>query len=222
MAKATVHKLDMTDVKDGGQFNPKHQREGDYRAQITDVADAKPKKKDGEKQDKTPMWVFTIKVGTGTYPYYCKLQDNQLWKVRNLAIAAGMSVPKKKLNLDPNKLVGKSIAVTLEDDEYEGKLKSVISATFPLSELDADDDEDDDEDDEDEDEDEDDDDDSDDDDDDEDEDEDDDDEEEEEEEVKPKKKAKTKTKAASKSKKGKKSKKADDDEDLDDIDIDDV
>lgn len=216
---ATKRTVDMTDVKDGGQFNPKHQREGDYKAKITDVVDALPKKKDGEKRDKTPMWVFTIKVGSGTYPYYCKLQDNQLWKVRNLAIAAGMSVPKKKINLDPNKLIGKNIAVTLEDDEYEGKLKSVISATFPVSELDADDldDDDDDEDEDEDDEDEDEDDEEDDDDEDDDDEDDDDEEDEEEEEVKPKKKkgkADTKSKASSK-----KSKK---DDDLDDIDIDDV
>ena len=218
MAKATAHALDMTDVKDGGQYNPKHQREGDYKAKIIDVVDALPKKKEGEKRDKTPMWVFAIRVGSGTYPYYCKLQDNQLWKVRNLAIAAGKSVPKKKIKLDPNTLVGKTIAVTLEDDEYEGKLKSVISATFPVSELDIDDDDEyDDEEDDDEDEDDDDDDDDDEDEDDDDEDDDDeDDDEDEEEEVKPK--PRNKSKAAPKSKSKKKSR----DDDLDDIDIDDV
>lgn len=208
MAKATAHALDMTDVKDGSQFNPKRQREGDYKAKITGVEDQLPKRKEGEPADKTPMWVFAISVGSGTYPFYCKLQANQLWKVRNLAIAAGISVPKKKIKLDPNKLIGKSIAVTLEDDEYDGKTKSVISATFPLSELDDDDNEPDDEEDDEEDEDEEETDEEEEDDEEEDEEED---EDEEEEEVKPKKKSK-------KSKK----KVDDDDEDLDELDIDDV
>ena len=210
MAKATAHALDMTDVKDGSVFNKKHQREGDYKAKVLSVEDAKPK----DKSDKTPMWLFAIKAGTGVYPYYCKLQANQLWKVRNLAIAAGISVPKKKIKLDPNKLVGKDIAITLEDTEYEGKMQSEIAATFPLSELDGDEDEYDDEEDDEEDEDEEDEDEEEDEEDD--EDDGDDEDEDEEEEVKPKKKSK-KSKA-----KSKKSKKKDDDDDLDELDIDDV
>jgi hypothetical protein len=82
--------------------------------------------------------MFIIEVGHGTYPYYCKHQENQLWKIRNLLLAAGKSVPKKRVKVNPNDLVGRSIGVTLEDDEYEGKAKSVISAVMPLSELDSD------------------------------------------------------------------------------------
>src|SRR5699024_9119794 len=41
----------------------------------------------------------------------------------------------KKLKVDPNKVVGKTIAVTLEDDEYEGKEKSTIAAIFSANEL---------------------------------------------------------------------------------------
>jgi hypothetical protein len=132
---ATPAVFDMTDVKDGGggAFNTKRQPEGDYKARVTAVTDA-PSKKDGVAQ-----WVFTIQVGTGSYPYYCKHQENQYWKIRNLLVAAGMNVPKKKVKVDPNKVVGKQIAVTLEDDEYDGKQKSVISATFPISELSDDD-----------------------------------------------------------------------------------
>lgn len=146
---ATSKTVDMTNVKDGGgAFNKRRMPAGDYAARITKVADAETK------ETKEFQWLFTIDVeGGGTYPYYCKLVENQLWKIRNLCIAAGMNVPKKKLKLDPEKLVGKRIAVTLEDDEYEGKAQSVVQATFPLSELEeseaaddeADDDDDDDE-----------------------------------------------------------------------------
>jgi hypothetical protein len=136
--KGSAAALDFTNVKEGGgSFNKKRQPEGDYRAKVVSVADA-PSKKDGIMQ-----WLFTIEAGSGTYPYYCKHQENQLWKIRNLLVAAGISVPKKRVKVDPNVLVGKIIGVTLEDDEYEGKLQSNIAATFPASELEgADDDED--------------------------------------------------------------------------------
>jgi hypothetical protein len=128
---ATAKVIDLTHVKDGGNFNKKRMPEGDYPARIMKVEDTKSGSDEGF------MWLFTIQVDKGgTYPYYCKLQENQLWKVRNLCIAAGMNVPKKRVKLDPEKLVGKRIAVTLEDDEYEGKKQSNIAATFPLSELD--------------------------------------------------------------------------------------
>lgn len=127
--KASKAAIDFTNVKDGGTFNKKRQPEGDYRGKILKVADATAK-------DNTPQWLFTITAGSGTYPYYCKHQENQFWKIRNLLVACGINVPKKKVNVDPNDLVGRSIAVTLEDDEYEGKAQSNIAATFPLSELD--------------------------------------------------------------------------------------
>lgn len=138
-AKATKTALDFTNVKEGGTFNKKRQPEGDYKAKVTKVQDS-PSKKDDVMQ-----WLFTIEVGTGTYPYYCKHQENQLWKIRNLLVAAGINVPKKRVNVDPNTIVGKTIAVTLEDDEYEGKQQSNIGAIFPVSELDGSDDDDEDE-----------------------------------------------------------------------------
>lgn len=132
MAKASVKTADFSGVKDRGAFNPKHVAEGDYAAVITKVEDGEAKKT-GDFQ-----YIFTIKLkkfSQSSYPYYCKLQENQLWKLRNLAVAAGLNVPKKRMKFDPNKLVGKTIGVTMEDDEYEGKMKSVIAATFPVSEL---------------------------------------------------------------------------------------
>lgn len=122
--------LDFTKVKDGGNFSKRHQTPGDYEGKITKVDDAKAK------GDGTPMWLFTIEVNGASYPLYCKHQENQLWKIRNLCIAAGINVPKKKVQVDPNRLVGRKIGVTLEDEEYEGKMQSVVQATFPRSELD--------------------------------------------------------------------------------------
>jgi hypothetical protein len=130
---AKVLPLDMSNVADRtSDINPRRLKEGDYLARVTDVKDAESKK------DGVAQWVFTIvpeEHRNAKYPYYCKLQENQLWKVRNILVAAGINVPKKKLKIDPNRVVGKLIAITLEDDEYEGKEKSTIAAIFPAAEL---------------------------------------------------------------------------------------
>ena len=128
---ATKQTLDFTNVKDQGNFNPKHKPAGDYKAKIAKVEDYQSNA--GNKQ-----WLFTIELASdkrATYPYYCGFDEKQLFKVRNLFLAVGKTVPKKRVGVDPNPLVGKEIAITLDDDEYEGKLKSVITATFPVSEL---------------------------------------------------------------------------------------
>lgn len=132
---ATKRVVDMTNVKEAGQFQPKHIKAGDYRAKIVAVDDHE------SKETKKPGWVFTIKLvdsATGAYPYYCNFEEKQLWKIRNLCIAVGINVPKKKVNIDPNKLVGKELGVAMDDDEYEGKMKSIIAGVFPASDLNGD------------------------------------------------------------------------------------
>lgn len=127
---AKKHTLDFTNTKESSGINPKHMPRGDYLLKIVNV--------DETMKDDVPMWRFDLQMAdirNAVYPYYCKLQENQLWKVRNLLLAAGINVPKKKVGVDPNKLVGKEVGATLEDDEYEGKMKSVIDAVFPASEL---------------------------------------------------------------------------------------
>jgi hypothetical protein len=132
---ATTKVIDMTNIKERGNFNPRHKTAGDYRAKIVKVEDHQPK-------DSATVngWVFTISLASdarATYPYYANWETNQAWKTRNLCVAAGVLPPDKKakVRIDPNKLVGKTIAVSLEDDEYEGKMKSVIQGVFPESEL---------------------------------------------------------------------------------------
>lgn len=130
----TKRAVDFTNVKDPGNFNPKHKAEGDYRAKITKVEDHKSKA--GNDQ-----WVFTIQLSSdqrATYSHYCGFDEKNAWKVRNLLVAAGIGVPKKRVNVDPTKLVGKEIGITLIDDEYEGKVKSTVDAVFPVSDLSGD------------------------------------------------------------------------------------
>jgi hypothetical protein len=131
---ATTAILDFSGVKEGGaSFNKKRVPTGDYLAKITKVQDSPTK------DEKEPQWLYTIelvdKYTDRKFPFYCKLVPNQLWKLRNLFLAAGITIPKQKVKLNPNRVVGKLIGITLEDDEYDGKLQSNISQTFPASEL---------------------------------------------------------------------------------------
>lgn len=132
MAKATARHLDMTNVKEGGNFNQSRIPAGDYAAIISKVEDVRTK------SDKD-SWLFTIKLKSkpsSVFRYQCVLEEKMLWKVRNLAIAAGKTVPKKRLKLDPNQLVGKLIGVTVEDaEDYKDKPQSEIAGVFPAAEL---------------------------------------------------------------------------------------
>ena len=135
--QATGQIVDFSNVKDGGgSFNKKRMPEGDYLAKITLCVDSPTK------ETKEAQWLYTLEIQSNSqkFPYYCKLVENQLWKLRNLFLAAGIQVPKKKVKVDPNKIVGKMIGVTLEDDEYDGKAQSNIAAVFPASDLTAGDD----------------------------------------------------------------------------------
>lgn len=131
MAPATAQSVDFTNVKEQGEFQPKRVPEGDYVAVVKDVMDA-PVKDTGE-----PQWAFKIvlKGKSGSYPYRVKLVENQLWKLRNLCVAAGMNVPKKRVKVDPNKLIGKTIGVTMSDTEYKDRQQSEITAIFPASDI---------------------------------------------------------------------------------------
>ena len=129
---ASIKQVDLTNVKDGGGFNRSRIPSGDYLARIIKVEDA-PSKKDNVFQ-----YLFTIQIvkrPSSKLPYYCKLQENQLWKLRSLLIAAGKTVPKSKVKVDPNQVVGKLIGVTVEDDDFEDKEQSSISGVFPASDL---------------------------------------------------------------------------------------
>lgn len=129
----TTKIVDFSNVKEGGAtFMKKRVPSGDYLARVTKVQDSPAK-------DGIHQWLYTVvlenKFSDRKFPYYCKLQENQLWKLRNLFLAAGIPVPKKKFKLDPSRIVGKLIAVTMEDDEYEGKAQSNVASVFPASEL---------------------------------------------------------------------------------------
>lgn len=135
MAKASVKNLDFTNVKEGGAFNTKRIEAGDYLAKIMKVEDTEVKSGDNKGQ---AQYLFTIRLvdqPSIVFPYYCQLNEKMLWKLRNILVAAGKSVPKKRMKVDPNSIVGKLIGVVVEDDEHDGKERSRIEGVFPPSDL---------------------------------------------------------------------------------------
>jgi hypothetical protein len=118
--------LDFSNVREGSTFSPRRLPEGAYLATI-----AKVESKDSKAGN--PMLVYTIipaEHPTAVYPYYILLEENQLWKFRALLLAAGKEVPKRKVTVDPESIIGRQVMIDLEDDEWEGREKSSIAGVF--------------------------------------------------------------------------------------------
>jgi len=118
--------LDFSNVREGSTFSPRRLPEGSYLATVAKVEQK-------ESKAGNPMLVYTIipaEHPTAVYPYYILLDEKQLWKFRALLLAAGKEVPKRKVTVDPESIVGKQIMIDLEDDEWEGREKSTIAGVF--------------------------------------------------------------------------------------------
>jgi len=127
-------RLDFSKVEERSGWNTKHITEGLHKMEIAGYEET-------EAQDGTAMLVYALvptdpKLRTRRFPFYCKLQQNQLWKLRDLLVAAGVSVPKKAQSIDPSVVVGKLIAAEVEDDSYQGNIRSQVQGTYGLDILD--------------------------------------------------------------------------------------
>src|SRR5262249_8079132 len=67
--------------------------------------------------------------------YYLSTDAKQAWKIGAIARAVGLKVKNARVRFDPNKLVNKALGIALDDDEYEGRLKSTIDDVFPIDEV---------------------------------------------------------------------------------------
>lgn len=118
--------LDFSNVSEGSHFSPRRLPAGSYLATL-----AKVESKNSNAGN--PMLVYTIipvEHPTAVYPYYVLLDEKQLWKFRALLLAAGKEVPKRKVAVDPESIVGKQVMIDLEDSEWEGREKSTIAGIF--------------------------------------------------------------------------------------------
>ena len=128
-------KLDFSKVEERSGWNTRAIPEGLHKMKVESVQET-------EAQDGTDMLVYALvpvdsRYKSRRFPFYCKLQQNQLWKLRDLLVAAGVSVPKKAQMIDPNAPVGKFIAAEVEDESnqaYAGR--STVQGTYGLDILD--------------------------------------------------------------------------------------
>jgi len=159
-AKATAPakiSVDFSDVEDrrAGGGKAAHVPEGDYLLQV--VGCERRKKKDSDPAQYYLSWQCAIAKpekfkNKGVIYHNTSLKPEALWSLRNFLEDLGFKVEKKAISLPIASIVEKKplIGATLEDgDEYNGKIKSQIAATFKKSEYqesESDDDEDEDED----------------------------------------------------------------------------
>lgn len=145
-----IAEVDFSDTESRGgkkrQGGRKHYPEGDYGAKVKSAELIISSEK------KTPGIGLAMELTTSKHkgkPITDRLwlSEGAMWKVRGALEAMGVKVPSKATKIDVRKLVGKTCAITLEDDEYDDKIYSSVSDYFLLSELDDDADEDEDEDD---------------------------------------------------------------------------
>lgn len=127
-------RLDFSKVEERSGWNTKQMPEGLHRFKVVGVEET-------EAQDGTDMLVYALvptndRYKTRRFPFYCKLQQNQLWKLRDLIVAAGGSVPKKATMIDPNSPVGKEIAAEVEDESGQYAGRSSINGVYGLDILD--------------------------------------------------------------------------------------
>jgi len=127
---AKVRTLDFTGVKDRGQFNTRHREPGEYLARIVAV-------EEGTSKNDNLQLVFTVQIEgdkRSSYPLYCGLDSKSLWKLRSLITAVGLPTPTGRAKVNPNSLLNKVFGILLEDDEYEGRIKSKIQDWWPKDE----------------------------------------------------------------------------------------
>jgi hypothetical protein len=124
-------RLDFSKVEERSGWNTKEIPEGVHEMKIVSV-------EVGEAKDGTDMITYGLvptnpKYKTRLFPYYCKLQQNQLFKIRDLLVAAGISVPKKVTSIDPEAPVGKIVAAEVSDETGQYAGRSSIDGIYDRS-----------------------------------------------------------------------------------------
>jgi hypothetical protein len=126
-----TRKVDMsgvdTEIRKGGRS--KRVPEADYLLKIMEGS-----WEEGDKADYI-RWRFQITKGKykgGTLYCNTSLSPKALWNLRNLIFAAtGKNMAGKAFKFDPEKLHGKIVGASVEDDEYENKVRSIPVDFFP-------------------------------------------------------------------------------------------
>jgi hypothetical protein len=101
--------------------------EGDYLVKPMN-AEVRRSDKSGSKYISWRFQIVDPKKYKGKTLYdRTSMRTEALWNLRNLIHAAiGKNVAGSIVNFDPEKIYGKTLMVTVEDDEYEGNIRSQI------------------------------------------------------------------------------------------------
>jgi hypothetical protein len=136
MPKKTVVDFTNTDSSGGRVRLP----EDNYKVRVKSV-------KHETSRNGNPMLVWEFEVTEGKYKgkvlrERTVLQENSLWKLKQVLEAMGINVPSKRVALDLARYPGKELGVAVVDDEpYEGKVSSKVSDYMDVDVLDEDDEE---------------------------------------------------------------------------------
>ena len=151
MAKVTKKKgkskaltVDFSGVEKEIRKRGKRIPEGDY---LCKIVSCEKRKKEGSTSFYL-SWKFQIlenaqgkKKQAGVPLYYItSLKPDALFNLRNLIYAATdgkTNVAGKSVTIDPSKYYGRKIGVTVEDEEYDGKIRSKAVDVMRQSELEA-------------------------------------------------------------------------------------
>lgn len=130
-SKISVDFSNVEDRREGG--SAAHVPEGDYLLKVVgcELKDNK------DKTSKYLSWRCQITEpskyrSAGSVWHTTSLKPEALWNLRNFMEDLGLNVPKKAVDIPIAAIVKKQLVfgATLADDEYNGKIKSKIAATF--------------------------------------------------------------------------------------------
>jgi hypothetical protein len=138
-AKLTV---DFTGVEIGGGLRADRVPEGDYLLQVTGC---QMLAKQSDSSRRYLLWTLKVvepkSLAGKKLIYRTSLVREALWNLRTFlaAMLGEDKVPQRALELPLPKIVAMKpiIGATVQDDEYEGKVRSEISAVFPKADYQA-------------------------------------------------------------------------------------
>jgi hypothetical protein len=109
--------------------------DGDYLVKILDASMRENEDTGARGVNVRAQVVKPSKFKGKTQYGYCSLKKNALWNFRNLINAAlGRNVAGKTVDIDLGRFKDKIVGAVIEEDEYEGKVRSRISTWFPREE----------------------------------------------------------------------------------------
>lgn len=150
IAAKGVVEVDLSDVESRGGAKGgggKRYPEADYAVKVMKAEVTKSRDK------QTPEVKITYKITQGAHKGGTIIDDlyltpGAMWRYRQTLEAMGIKIPKGKFKLEVMKLKNRELAVTLSDDEYDGKIRSRVTDMFKLAEFELDEDDEDEDDDE--------------------------------------------------------------------------